>query len=251
MTRALQHRTRIYEQYVSSGQAGTGSGAQADLAPRAAYLRKLVRDHLPRDRNSRILDVGCGGGALLHFCREAGYCRLEGIDVSREQVRNANALGLESVREADLMGFLREAAAASYDTVLAFDVLEHFTREEVMEFLACVSRVLRPGGTFIVHVPNGDSPFVGSVRYGDFTHHLAFTRNSLAPIGRISGFSHIACYEDRPIPHGFVSFARLVLWHAIRAVLVGVTAVETGHFDRQAIYSRNLLAVMVKDAVER
>jgi SAM-dependent methyltransferase len=73
---------------------------------------------------------------------------------------------------------LNERPAGSLDAVIAFDVLEHFGRDELIPLVDAVHRVLRPGGRWIIHVPNGESPFFGSIRYGDLTHELAFTRQS-------------------------------------------------------------------------
>jgi 2-polyprenyl-3-methyl-5-hydroxy-6-metoxy-1,4-benzoquinol methylase len=243
----MRHRSRLYASYVTSGQAGVADGGEGMPRGRDAFLRKIIEHHVPADRGVRILDLGCGSGALLRCCRDAGYRALEGIDISPEQTRAAHRLGLDCVREGDILGFLQAAPAGCYDVVFALDVLEHFSRDEVLDVLAAVARVVRPGGRFIVHVPNGESPFVGAIRYGDFTHQLAFTRHALAALGRISGFSQVSCYEDRPVPHGALSLVRLVLWHVVRLVLVAVTAIETGDPGRGAVLSRNLLAVLVRD----
>lgn len=243
----MRHRTTLYDSYVSSGQAPALRDGSPDLASRAPYLRRLVSEHLPADRAARILDLGCGPGALLHFCREAGYRALEGIDVSAEQVGAARALGLDCVTQGDLLAHLEAAPAARYDAIVAFDVLEHFSRDEVMTFLGGAARALRPGGRLVLHVPNGESPLAGAVIYGDFTHELAFTRRSLEQIGRVAGFARISCYEDAPIVHGAASLVRALLWRGLRLMFHVVTAIETGDLSRRAILSRNLLAVMLTE----
>jgi len=84
------------------------------------------------------------------------------------------------------------------------------------------------------------------MRHGDFTHELALTRTSVDQLLRASGFSQVACFEDRPVPHGLKSLIRAILWAGIRAGLLSYMAVETGAFDRKAVFSQNLLAVAVK-----
>lgn len=242
----MRYRAELYQAYVSSGQVATRADGLPDLAPRAPYLRRLIAAHLPQDRNARILDLGCGHGAFLHFCRDAGYRNLEGVEVSAEQAAIARRLGLECVTEGDLAPFLGAAADGRFDVVMAFDVLEHFPRDEVMALLRQIARVLGPGGRLILHVPNGESPFAGAVLYGDFTHELAFTRQSIAQIGRVAGFSDISCHEDMPVAHGAVSLLRSGLWRCLRFGFHLVTAIETGDASRTAILSRNLLAVLVK-----
>jgi SAM-dependent methyltransferase len=237
----VRHRTQLYDAYVTSGQAADAAG---DFAARGPYLRRLVADHFPRDPLARIVDLGCGNGALLHFCRAAGYGDLEGVDASAEQVAAARERGVDCVVQGDVFAYLRSARDETYDVVVAFDVLEHFTRSEAIDFLREIKRATKPGGRVIVHVPNGESPFVGAVLHGDFTHELAFTRKSLAQLSATLGFAGIACYEDRPIPHGLKSGVRAILWRCVRLAFRLATAIETGDGGAGAVYSRNILAVI-------
>lgn len=156
-------RARIYGAYVSSGAAGPRPETLRDLAPRLLYLRRLVRRHFPPDRNSAILDLGCGSGALLHAAREAGYRNLSGIDGSAEQVGAARTLGIENVKEGDLFTFLREQGPGTFDAIITFDVIEHLSKPELMRLAGEVWRVLPPGGRWLIHVPNGELPLVGRI----------------------------------------------------------------------------------------
>jgi SAM-dependent methyltransferase len=242
----MLNKARIYERYLSScATAGIADG-RPDFSLRRAYLQKLIRDHFPGDRTAHILDLGCGHGALLHFCREAGYSALEGVDVSPEQVCVARDMGLDNVKQGDLFEHLRGVSNEAIDVVVAFDVVEHFPRGEVMNFCQEIERVLKPGGKLILHTPNGESPFFGAILYGDFTHEVAFTRLSMVQLGKITGFSRISSYEDPPIPHGAISLLRWTLWKFMRLAFHFVTAVETGDASRRAILSRNFLTVMIK-----
>lgn len=239
-----EHRTLFYKSYVTSGQAARSDDLKAILSLRGPYLRELVAAHFPLDRSAKVLDIGCGYGALLHFIREAGYCDSAGIDTSAEQVALARSLGLDRVEEGDIVAHIRNVAEATYDVVVAFDVLEHFTRSEVLDLLGSIKRIVKPGGKIIAHVPNGSSPFVGSVLYGDFTHELAFTEQSLQQVATALGFVQIRCYEDRPVPHGLKSKIRSILWRLLRLCFRFIDTVETGASNPDALYSRNILAVI-------
>ena len=129
---------------------------------------------------------------------------------------------------------------------IAFDVIEHFTKAELIPLVDEVLRVLKLGGRWVIHVPNGESPFGNRMRCWDFTHEQAFTRTSLGQLLVASGFASVEAYEDRPIPHGFISLVRATLWRLIRATLLFYIAVETGSLDRRAVFSQNLLAVAEK-----
>lgn len=237
------YRTRIYRHYVQARAQALAPDTVAGLAPRAPALHKLVRQHFPADRNAAVLDLGCGHGALLHFARAAGYTNLRGVDGSPEQVAAARRLGIDGVEEGDLRDALAAQPDASLDVVVAFDVIEHFTRDELLPFVDEVRRVLKPGGRWIIHVPNGESPFGGRMRYWDMTHELAFTRTSLAQLLLSSGFAEVRCFEDQPVVHGAKSALRWVLWQGFRALLRLYIAAETGDAGGGHIFSQNLLAV--------
>lgn len=240
------YRTRIYNQYVQARTQVLAPDTLAGLAPRAPFLRRLVREQFPDDRDAAVLDLGCGHGALLHFAREAGYTKLRGVDGSPEQVAAAQRLGIEGVEAGDLLDALAAQADASLDVVIAFDVIEHFTRDELLPFVDHVYRVLKPGGRWIIHVPNGESPFFGAIRYGDLTHELAFTRTSLGQLLLSSGFSDVRCFEDAPVVHGAKSALRWLLWKGFRGVLRLYIAAETGDASNAHIFSQNLLAVATR-----
>ena len=208
---AETYRTRIYTHYVQGRERVLAPETLAGLAPRAHALRRLIRRHFPADKSAAVLDLGCGHGALLHFAREAGYTKLRGVDGSPQQVAAAQRLGIEGISEGDLRDTLAAQADASLDVVIAFDVIEHFTRDELLPFVDAVHRVLKPCGCWIIHVPNGESPFFGGIRYGDLTHEMAFTRTSLSQLLLSSGFGEVHCFEDAPVVHGAKSALRWLL----------------------------------------
>ena len=169
-----------------------------------------------------------------------------GIDWSASQVAEAARRSITGIIEGDVLQVLESFAAESQDVVIAFDVIEHFTKDELLFCLDQIWRVLKTGGKLIIHAPNGDSPFCGHVRYGDFTHELAVTRESMTQLGQVCGFSRVACYEDQPAPHGIKSGIRWLLWKVIRGVLRFYVAVETGVLDPGMIFSQNLFGIAIK-----
>lgn len=240
------YRSRIYSNYVNGRTAALAPRSLTGLAPRAPYLVRVFQRHFPGDRQATILDLGCGHGAVVHLARQFGYANIRGVDGSPEQVVAARRLGIEGVDGGDLLQTLASLPEATYDCIVTFDVIEHFTRDELIELVDEVRRVLRPGGRWIIHAPNGESPFAGRMRFGDITHELAFTRTSIAQLLYSSSFSTVRSYEDEPIPHGVKSLLRWMLWKCIRTGLRIYLAVETGDTGRDAIFSQNFLTVAVK-----
>jgi SAM-dependent methyltransferase len=174
---------------------------------------------------------------------QAGYKGAKGVDGADEQVDAARELGISGVEKGDVLSALAATASASLDVVVAFDLIEHFMKSELIHLVDEVHRVLRSSGRWIVHVPNAEGPFGAGIRYADFTHELSFTRVSMAQLLKASGFASVQCYEDQPVPHGLKSTIRYLLWRLIRTGLLLYIAVETGAFDHGAVFSQNLLAV--------
>jgi 2-polyprenyl-3-methyl-5-hydroxy-6-metoxy-1,4-benzoquinol methylase len=245
-SQSFGYRERIYQRYVHARDQALAPPTVEGLEPRSQYFTKLIHTHYPADRRSAILDLGCGHGALIHFSRKEGYTNIRGVDNSSEQVAASWRLGIEGVEEGDLLAALAVQADGSLDVIVAFDVIEHFTRDELLGFVDQVQRVLRPGGRWIIHTPNGESPFCGRMRYWDLTHELAFTRTSIIQLLLSSGFSNVQCFEDSPIPHGLMSTVRWLLWQVIRSGLRLYLAAETGDTAGSAIFSQNFLTVAVK-----
>jgi SAM-dependent methyltransferase len=237
---------RVYQSYVSSGAFGSISDTPPDLKPRLPYLKRLIGKFFPAERQSYILDVGCGDGGFLSAARDLGYRQSVGVDLSEEQVQIARSRGLPQVHQAEMIPFLREQTLESFDLVVAFDVIEHLSKKELMVVIGEVHRILKKGGRWIIHVPNAQSPFFGRIRYGDFTHELAFTQRSLASVLRVGGFSTIDCYEDQPTPHGITSFIRFVLWKIVRNFLRLYIMIESGERGHDLIFSQNFLAIAGK-----
>ena len=194
----------------------------------------------------KILELGCGHGALIRFLNERGYGNVWGVDASREQVEEARRLGSGDVRQGDLLATLRSQAAASQDVVVAFDVIEHMRKEEVVEFVDEIARVLRPGGRWVIHSANAESPFGGRSFFGDFTHETFFTRVSIGQLLFCSGFEAVSCNEDAPVVHGVKSALRRAGWSLIRLILRLCVLIETGACDRACIFSQNFLVVATK-----
>ncbi|AEB09506.1 class I SAM-dependent DNA methyltransferase [Desulfobacca acetoxidans] len=242
----MELRERFYRNYQTLNLAGeTALTAQSLQGLSDYYRRSIIDKFLPPDKGLSILDLGCGCGPFLYACQQAGYRNLAGVDASPEQVALARELGLNQVIQGDLRNFLA-TSQERYNVITAFDVLEHFTKAEVMEILDQVYTALHPGGLFLLRTPNGEGPFAGRYFYGDFTHEVCFTRHSLAQVLRAAGFAEMSFYEVAPLPHGVKSTIRFLLWHVIKGCLWFYQAVETGGWRDRHIFTQNIMAVNKK-----
>ena len=239
-------KKRIYDAYVSSGQATAGWSpdfAEADPAkffrPLAADVKRLIAQYFPEDRALDFLDIGCGHGSLLYFLAEAGYTRTSGVDASPEQVMLAERLGIRNICCAPALEFSRCLPDASLDVVTLFDILEHLERQELFDLLDEVSRILRPGGSCLAHVPCAEGIFAMRVLYADLTHVQAFTSVSAAQIFKLAGFSQVECFEERPAVYGVKSAVRRAVWD-VGTIPVRLLFMAEAGFHR-TILSQNMM----------
>jgi SAM-dependent methyltransferase len=228
------YKTILYGQYRSSFK---GSFRPADFqmiaGKLAPLLMKAVGDF---SRDSLVVDLGCGAGELLYAFKECGFHRLSGCDISPEQVAVARKM-FPQVQEQDIFGFMQSQNSGSVDIVTAFDVLEHFTKQETFDLLREIHRLLRPGGIFIAHCPNGVSPFVGAVYWGDLTHEWCPTPMSAESLCRATGFSNFCAEEHLAESQSLRGAVRRLAWSALRLGLSMTHFIETG--KNQRIWTRN------------
>jgi SAM-dependent methyltransferase len=125
-------------------------------------------------------------------------------------------------------------------------VFEHLTRPELLETSREMVRTLRPGGRLLLQVPNGNSPIVGSIFYGDLTHERPYTEISLVQLLRPLGFVKIEAMEVAPVPRGLKSSIRAILCRINRAALILRQAIESGSFRHNTIFTRNIFVVAEK-----
>lgn len=164
-------------------------GSEEVLAAKADQLRAKARflAHLPP---GRLLDIGCTKGEFLETMRRRGWT-VQGTDFSRTP---PNLFGLDI-----FYGLPEEApfADGSFDAITLWAVLEHIYYPR--RTLAAVSRMLRPGGTAVVLVPNLRSVPARWMRHDDVPRHtLMFTRATLGKLLRETGLRPTAfeCSQD-------------------------------------------------------
>jgi len=238
-------RNRLYSSYVTSGQAKADpSQKQTMFAERRRYIEPVIHRHFVLDKDTPILDLGCGHGAFVHVLRLNGFTAVTGVDVSGEQVALAHQLGIDGISQGELLGHLERQESESIGVALLWDIVEHLTREEAFVVLDEVYRVLRPGGKCLIHVPNAEGIFGMRVRYGDLTHEQSFTPTSAKQMLNTIGFSKISAYEDKPVPHGFMSMGRRLVWEAGTFPWRLLLAAETS--DTNFVLSQNMLVVAHK-----
>jgi SAM-dependent methyltransferase len=240
-------RGKLYENYLSKFGANYVENDFNNLiSHRKHYFKKFIKRCFPKNFDSKIFEIGCGYGALIYVARTMGYKNIAGVDRSDAQVNSAINLGIEDIQCGDAIEILNKFKSNELDCIVAFDVVEHLNKNELIKLLEDIYNKLKNGGRLILHVPNATSPFFGLIRYGDFTHELAFTNTSLTQLLTACSFSKMEFVEDLPAVHGILSLLRLVLWKIIRTILKFYLIVETGKRDSGEVLSLNITVIAYK-----
>jgi 2-polyprenyl-3-methyl-5-hydroxy-6-metoxy-1,4-benzoquinol methylase len=242
----MDYREVLYGTYVSANKRRVYQRLDARASRKnVRNLAWSLRGWLPAAQTQpRVLDLGCGAGNLLSLFEFLGYSDFTGVDNSAEQVAEARER-FPAVIQADVFEFLTEETGEPYDVITAFDLLEHLTRDEAITFLRLVSRRMRPGGSLILQLPNGDSPFAGAVFWSDLTHETPYTAISLRHVLEACGFDDCTFREHRPTPLSIRGFGRSVLWQLLRSGIKAVHYIETGT-PSTGVYTRTFRCRAIK-----
>lgn len=163
----------------------------------------------PKDKSTKILDIGCGFGQLLLKLKEREYINSKGIDISKEACDCCKSQGLNVERIKNIVSYC-EQTKEKYDIILMSHVLEHIEKEEIIKTLIAIRKyLLAKNGKFCVMVPNAQSNTGCYWGYEDFTHKTLFTSGSLFYVLCAAGFKKIE-FIDKRATAGFGFFVRLI-----------------------------------------
>jgi len=112
------------------------------------YKYKLVRRYCP---GGTILDIGCGTGEFLAYCKKMGYqcVGIEPSEKARTFAKNQNGISVfDQITN-------KELKPVKFDCITMWHVLEHV--HDLNETLQKIDTLLTPEGVLIIAVPNSNS----------------------------------------------------------------------------------------------
>ena len=154
-------------------------------------LQKLNKD-------SCVLDVGCGSGKFLNEIKSNFGCKVHGLDISEHAAKTTkDNYGIDV--------FVGTVIAApfppnNFDVVTAWQYLEHI--HNPLESLRMFHRLLKPGGLCVISTPNFDSfnaKIFKDKWFGlECPRHLCiYTPQTINKLLQQAGFSLMAISHDK------------------------------------------------------
>ncbi|MDP3920801.1 MAG: methyltransferase domain-containing protein [Candidatus Omnitrophota bacterium] len=167
------------------------------------WLYERVKGHIEKrgKKNPKILDVGCGAGALLNvFRRNLPDSELHGVEPTPEFARYAQERNGATVYNGGVAEFFHEhrGLQGSFDVITLYHVLEHLYNPA--DFLITLRDFLVPGGLLLIQVPNALSPhWQNAIQMFHIAHISHFSLSTLRHAYQVAGFRVL--YEfDGPHP---------------------------------------------------
>ncbi|MBV6512592.1 MAG: Ubiquinone biosynthesis O-methyltransferase [Ignavibacteriaceae bacterium] len=236
-------RAELYKTYVSGFKSKIASYSDEDVKKQwewADYKYLQLLQKYPKD--AKILEIGCGPGFFLEYLKNRGYDNALGIDFSEEQIAFADKRGVKAIA-GDALQFLK-SCSNDYDIILAFDFIEHFSKDELILLSRDIYNALAPGGMLLLHTPNAQGLFPNRIIHGDLTHLTIFNPNSIVQLFGSAGFTGIEVFETGPVPKDIKGRLRLVAWSLLKVFLNLLKTIESG--GGISIWTQDMIGVCYK-----
>lgn len=201
--RSFLDREMVYScAYFDDGVA-TLDGAQS--AKLDFTLRKLrLRP------GERLLDIGCGWGAMIIRAAQMGAYAL-GITLSRPQYEEARrriaAAGVSAFATVELCDY-RELRGEAFDKIVSVGMFEHVGRSRFGEYFAAAYAALRPGGLFLNHAIADQQGERRRGKANGFIERFIFPDGELVSIAEALGAAERAGFEVRGVENLREHYAR-------------------------------------------
>lgn len=189
-----------------------------------------------------LLEIGFGNGHFVSWAKTQGWL-VVGTELDAELVMRAKQAGIEAHSIEQPIDVI--AGDRRFDVIVAFDVFEHLTLEDLLALLAAARRCLKARGRIIARFPSGDSPFARSVQHSDLTHKMAIGTGIVHQLARRAGF-RVVQIRAPVLPVygvGMVRALRRMAVLSLRKVMSAVINLAF-HDGQSLVVARNMVVVL-------
>lgn len=149
----------------------------------------------------RLLDVGCGWGALVVRAAQRFGARTVGITLSKRQYdearRRIELSGLDGRARVELRDY-RELHGERFDKIVSIGMFEHVGRARLPQYFRAAYDALRPGGLFLNHGIANQSHGRSSRATG-FMDRFVFPDGELVAVGDALHLAERCGFEVRDV----------------------------------------------------
>lgn len=193
------------------------------------------------NKDSKILDIGCGTGGTIALLKKNGFKNIYGIDKSKYAILLCKKRQLNNVSQADINKVPYNKN--TFDAVICLDVLYH-KGVNLKDALSEASRVLKKGGIFYSQEPAFN--WLKSKHDVVIETEMRFTKREIIDFFTKSGFKNI-----KSSYFNFLFFLPIVL-SRLKNMLLGQKKVESdvnklpGLLNHLLLFSLWLESILIK-----
>lgn len=157
------------------------------LIGRLRFSAEFVNSNDIEGKN--ILDIGCGYGWFEAYCIKRKVGNIEGIEISDSDLETARKYVVNNKVNFTIAGALELPFNDNvFDTVVAWEVIEHIPKNTERKMFKEVDRVLKKNGIFYLSTPYNSffSTFLDPAFW--LIGHRHYSKEKLIGLGEKSGF---------------------------------------------------------------
>jgi 2-polyprenyl-3-methyl-5-hydroxy-6-metoxy-1,4-benzoquinol methylase len=203
--------------------------------------------HLPQNKESKILDFGCGTGRVLKYLQEKGFTNLSGADIDNTGWTELNEQNINTTKITDTKEYLM-SIKNTYDFIVAKDVIYYFDSKEIVDIVTLLKNALKPEGKILFEIFNGATLTGPYVKYKDIGIQLILTEHSLKSIIQNAGMTVYYIGGNKMLFSGFRSTV-FNMFHFLEKIVLRLLYFSERGIDEQnpTIYTRKVIAIAKKD----
>jgi 2-polyprenyl-3-methyl-5-hydroxy-6-metoxy-1,4-benzoquinol methylase len=121
-------------------------------------LKKIIEFVINRNfsKNIKVVDVGCGSGAILHFLKdELGFCNLTGFDLNSSNIEFAKRFRKIDLKNVDIYKLQKPA---KYDLIITTENIEHVSNPG--DYVSQLIKLSKNGSYLLLSTPHNDEQAV-------------------------------------------------------------------------------------------
>jgi len=172
----------------------------------------------------RLLDIGCGWGALIRWAASHYGVHAHGITLSREQYEHCQAeivaAGLQDRVTVEFKDYRDLQGDSRYDKIVSVGMFEHVGLKNLPHYFAIAKRLLKPGGLFLNHGITQDQEGWGKSVGTRFINRYVFPDGELDTVGNVQRAMESAGFEILDVEALRQHYA-LTLRHWVRRLEAG------------------------------
>lgn len=150
----------------------------------------------------RLLDIGCGWGALVVRAAKEFGAYVLGVTLSERQEEEARrrikAERLEDRARVERWDY-RQLPATTFDKIVSIGMVEHVGRDHLSEYFSTAHRLLKAGGLFLNHGIAHQNPALKDGKASGFMGRFIFPDGELVSISDALHFAERAGFEVRDV----------------------------------------------------